>query len=55
MCENTVIDTKKVKDKSGKNIITEITECQEEYEALDDETVFATGNMEMNTNETMES
>ena len=28
-----------------KNIISDITELQEEYEALDDETVFATGNM----------
>ena len=44
MCENTVIDTKKVKDKSGKNIITEITECQEE-KVLDDETDLATGIM----------
>ena len=51
--DNTVIDTKEVKNKTNKRITFDITEWQEEDEVIDDEISFSTGTVEMNTNETV--
>ena len=52
--DSTVIDTEKVKNKSGK-IPTEISKCQEDDEVMYDETAIYTGNTVMNNTETMEN
>ena len=49
--DGTFIDTEKIKTKTNKNITTYIAERQEDDEVLDDDTAFATGTMEMTTNE----
>ena len=53
--QDTVIVTEKVTNKTNKTIYTEIAECQEYDEVLDDGTVFATGTMEMTTIRTLEN
>ena len=53
--DNTVIDTKNMTKKTIMIITNENNECQENEKFIEDDTVFATGYLEITTNNTVDN